>query len=302
MFRVRLHGRGGQGVKTAARVLGTALFRQGFEVQDAPRYGAERRGAPIFAYVRAARAPIRERGPIRHPDLVLAADASLLFVPSAGVSEGLTAQSALLMVSSEAASEWAQRLKGSTRIFTLTPMGAEDAGLTGSRCVGAACRMLGVVQASTLEAALREELAALPAGVVALNVARALEAFEELAPFEGCIAEGPEHSPIAASPDWIELALEPVALSAPQIRRPATTLHVPTGLWRTQRPVIDYARCNRCSWMCSTLCPDSAIRVEPDRTPRIDYEHCKGCGICAGVCPPHAIALVPESGARGDAA
>ena len=46
MYRIRLHGRGGQGLKTASRLLGTALFLEGFEVQDAPRYGAERRGAP----------------------------------------------------------------------------------------------------------------------------------------------------------------------------------------------------------------------------------------------------------------
>ena len=56
MYRLRFHGRGGQGMKTAGRILGTAFFLAGFEVQDAPRYGAERRGAPIFAYVRAARA------------------------------------------------------------------------------------------------------------------------------------------------------------------------------------------------------------------------------------------------------
>ena len=70
MYRIRFHGRGGQGMKTASRVLGSAFFCAGFEVQDAPRYGAERRGAPIFAFVRAAREPINERGIIRRPDLV----------------------------------------------------------------------------------------------------------------------------------------------------------------------------------------------------------------------------------------
>ena len=64
MFRIRLHGRGGQGIKSASRVLGTAFFHEGFEVQDAPRYGAERRGAPVFAYVRADRQAIHERGVI----------------------------------------------------------------------------------------------------------------------------------------------------------------------------------------------------------------------------------------------
>ncbi len=56
MYRIRFHGRGGQGMKTAGRILGSAFFAEGFEVQDAPRYGAERRGAPLFAYVRASRA------------------------------------------------------------------------------------------------------------------------------------------------------------------------------------------------------------------------------------------------------
>jgi len=65
MYRIRFHGRGGQGVKTASQALGTAFFLAGFEVQDAPRYGAERRGAPIFAYVCAARAPIRGLGLMR---------------------------------------------------------------------------------------------------------------------------------------------------------------------------------------------------------------------------------------------
>jgi pyruvate ferredoxin oxidoreductase gamma subunit len=67
MFQIRFHGRGGQGIKTASRVLGTAFFLEGFEVQDAPLYGAERRGAPIFAYVRASRHPINERGIIQRP-------------------------------------------------------------------------------------------------------------------------------------------------------------------------------------------------------------------------------------------
>ncbi len=61
MFRIRFHGRGGQGIKTASCVLGTAFFLEGYTVQDAPRYGAERRSAPIFAYVRAVRGAIDER-------------------------------------------------------------------------------------------------------------------------------------------------------------------------------------------------------------------------------------------------
>jgi pyruvate ferredoxin oxidoreductase gamma subunit len=59
--------------------------------------------------------------------------------------------------------------------------------------------------------------------------------------------------------------------------------------------VIDLEHCNRCSWICATLCPDSAIRVDAQRTPRIDLEHCKGCLVCVAVCPPHAIRAVAEA-------
>ena len=97
MYRIRLHGRGGQGIKTAGRILGTALFREGFEVQDAPRYGAERRGAPIFAYVRADDKAICERGVIHQPNLVLVVDESLLDLPAANVLEGLSASSVVLI-------------------------------------------------------------------------------------------------------------------------------------------------------------------------------------------------------------
>jgi pyruvate ferredoxin oxidoreductase gamma subunit len=64
------------------------------------------------------------------------------------------------------------------------------------------------------------------------------------------------------------------------------------------RPVIDYDHCSRCSWVCSTFCPDSAIRVLADGRPEIDYDHCKGCLVCVAVCPPHAIRAIPEQEAR----
>src|SRR5436309_8292611 len=50
MRRIRFHGRGGQGMKTASRILGSAAFHAGFIVQDSPVYGAERRGAPMAAF------------------------------------------------------------------------------------------------------------------------------------------------------------------------------------------------------------------------------------------------------------
>jgi pyruvate ferredoxin oxidoreductase gamma subunit len=48
-------------------------------------------------------------------------------------------------------------------------------------------------------------------------------------------------------------------------------------------------------WVCGTLCPDGAISADAEGRPRIDYDHCKGCLICAAVCPPHAIEALPET-------
>lgn len=67
MLRIRFHGRGGQGMKTASRIVGSAAFHAGLVVQDSPVYGAERRGAPMSAMTRTAHEPIRERGMIVRP-------------------------------------------------------------------------------------------------------------------------------------------------------------------------------------------------------------------------------------------
>src|SRR5512144_244299 len=89
MRAVRFHGRGGQGAKTASRILGTAAFIEGFVAQDSPIYGAERRGAPVAAFTRIANEPIRERGLIVRPDLVVIGDASLIQDPAARVRDGV---------------------------------------------------------------------------------------------------------------------------------------------------------------------------------------------------------------------
>ncbi len=64
-----------------------------------------------------------------------------------------------------------------------------------------------------------------------------------------------------------------------------------TGSWREERPELALDRCIHCM-LCWLYCPDSAIRASEGRVVGIDYDHCKGCGVCAAVCPPHAHAIV----------
>ncbi len=297
MFRIRLHGRGGQGMKTASMILGSAFFAEGYEVQDAPRYGAERRGAPIFAYVRADRAAIQERGVISRPDLVIVGDESLVTVPAAGVMQGVNDRTVLLIHSEESKAVWKDRLKfpGTVLRLPLDARAPDSAGFVGAACAGAAARLAGVVSRESVAHAVNHELRMHPVAVRERNLAQALAAFDALAGHAGCVAEGGNLGAQAyAAPDWIEMPLEGASQSAPDIRSPANSELANTGLWRVMRPVIDYEHCKRCSWVCSSLCPDSAIRVERDHTPRIDYDHCKGCMVCVAVCPSHAIRGIPE--------
>jgi pyruvate ferredoxin oxidoreductase gamma subunit len=290
-------------MKTASRVLGTAFFESGFEVQDAPRYGAERRGAPTFAYVRASKAAIHERGIIRDPDLVIVGDDTLPAVPAAGVMQGVSARTLMLIHSRESAEVWKRRLNLAGPVMTLPTIGetAEEDGMPFLGCVsaGAAARLVGVVSREALLGAVRKEVAPFGQNAVRENERRALRAYHDMASHAGVVVEGREVSAEAYdAPDWIRVPFEDARMSAPAIYASATSVRVRTGAWRTMRPIVDADRCNRCWWICSTYCPDSAIAVTTEGRPEIDYDHCKGCMICVAICPSHAIEAIPEGGRR----
>jgi pyruvate ferredoxin oxidoreductase gamma subunit len=78
MFEVRLHGRGGQGVVTAAELLSVAGFLDGRQAQAFPSFGSERTGAPVVAFCRIADTEIRTREPVLTPDALVVQDATLL--------------------------------------------------------------------------------------------------------------------------------------------------------------------------------------------------------------------------------
>jgi len=77
-IEVRWHGRGGQGVVTASRILASAALKGGYYLQSLPDFGAERSGAPIAAYTRISETPPIDRGPVYEPDAVIVLDASLI--------------------------------------------------------------------------------------------------------------------------------------------------------------------------------------------------------------------------------
>ena len=78
MFQVRFHGRGGQGVVTAAELLAAAAFSEGRYAQAFPSFGSERMGAPVMSFCRIDDRPIRTREPVTEPDALVIQDPTLL--------------------------------------------------------------------------------------------------------------------------------------------------------------------------------------------------------------------------------
>ena len=230
---------------------------------------------------------------------MVVADDSLVGIAAAGVMQGLTTDTVLLINTHESHATCQQRLNTVATILEL-PAGEENedrANLpyVGSRCAAAAAVLTGVIELAVLETAIREELGHLGEEVVIKNLDMARETFQLMQPCQGQVKEGIKVSAENYQPPaWIELGLEGAMVSAPAIHAPATSSKIPTGLWRTMRPVIDYDMCKKCWWICGSYCPDGDINVTDDGRPEIDYDHCKGCLVCVAQCPTHAIAAVSE--------
>lgn len=103
MFQVRIHGRGGQGVVTAAELLAQAAFGEGRHAQAFPSFGSERTGAPVVAFVRIAEKEIRVREPVMTPDALIIQDETLLL--AIDVFSGLSPKGYVLINSTQSFAE-----------------------------------------------------------------------------------------------------------------------------------------------------------------------------------------------------
>lgn len=103
MIAIRFHGRGGQGAVIASKLLASALFREGWQVQAFPSFGAERTGAPVAAFLRADHARVTIHSQIYAPDHVVVLDPVLL--KTTDVTAGLAPGGWLLVNSSRGPAE-----------------------------------------------------------------------------------------------------------------------------------------------------------------------------------------------------
>jgi pyruvate ferredoxin oxidoreductase gamma subunit len=157
---VRWHGRGGQGVVTASRILATAALKAGHYMQSLPDFGAERSGAPVAAHTRIDTAPPAERGPIEAPDVVVILDASL--AGQVDVTAGLKSHSAVIVnVREDNIGKLGQLpLKPGQALWTVDGSGIGTRllgrNLPNTPVLGALARVVPVLPLDTIAVAMRE--------------------------------------------------------------------------------------------------------------------------------------------------
>ncbi len=147
MKEIRFHGRGGQGVVTAADLLAMSAFYDKKFCQAFPAFGVERRGAPVMAFARIDDRPIRRRNQITNPDYVVVQDSTLLEVID--VTQGIKQDGSVIVNTSKDAEDVKLKTPASVRTVDGTSIALEILGRPIVNTV-----MLGIFSAVTGEVSL----------------------------------------------------------------------------------------------------------------------------------------------------
>lgn len=296
MRSIRFHGRGGQGAKTASRIVGTAAFLDGYQAQDSPIYGAERRGAPVAAFTRLGHEPIRERGIIARPDLVVIADASLIRDPAARVMEGVEADTILFVNAPVTPEQLGGQFPLVGRVMTmdLTGLALEQLGKRSaiSALLGAVAGRLIGLRKESLGVAIARELGdlGLSGPVIERNQAVAAQCYDRTPGVDIAVRQPePATTALLRMPTY-----DPPTRGTAGITAAGNSALRSMSGWRTFRPVLRPDLCNGC-WLCFANCPEGAITIKPDGKPAVYYPHCKGCLDCVEVCPTDAMTVERET-------
>jgi pyruvate ferredoxin oxidoreductase gamma subunit len=183
MFQVRIHGRGGQGVVTAAELLSVAAFLEGKHAQAFPSFGSERTGSPIVSFCRIDDKEIRLREPILEPDALIVQDPTLF--KATDVFGGLKGDGYLLVNSGKSfeelhiAGESARLPQGHAHVVAASELALKHIGraLPNAALLGAFAALTGLVHLHSVATAIRQ---AFPGKIGEANVAAASEAYHAI--------------------------------------------------------------------------------------------------------------------------
>ena len=181
MFQVRLHGRGGQGVVSAAEMLSMAAFDEGRHAQAFPSFSSERMGAPVMAFCRIDDREIRSREPVMHPDALIIQDPTLLH--QVDLFSGLSPSGFILINSTRTCDELGigefvrTFPAGHVRTMAATELALKHIGrpLPNAVLLGGFAAVSGQLHFDSVAKAIHEKF---PGKVGEANVAAAREAYE----------------------------------------------------------------------------------------------------------------------------
>ncbi|MDH3751279.1 MAG: FAD-dependent oxidoreductase, partial [Gammaproteobacteria bacterium] len=278
MIEIRIHGRGGQGGVTLAKLIATSRFLQGLSVQAFGLYAAERSGAPIQAFCRYSEEPISNRNLIYEPDHVIVLDPTLV---GAAIVAGLKAGGWLLINSPQPPEEFASQFArnrlatvDATAIARDNNLGTRSVPIVNTALAGAVGRMLAFP--------LHEVCAALEhLGFKGPNLTAATRAYEELRLLESPHDVGPPGG-LAAPADERRgpSILEGAGASLPALK---------TGQWATEQP-----QRRQMIPPCNHICPagnnvqgflNALAHDEPDEALEILLRTTPFPSICGRACP-----------------
>jgi 2-oxoacid:acceptor oxidoreductase gamma subunit (pyruvate/2-ketoisovalerate family)/2-oxoacid:acceptor oxidoreductase delta subunit (pyruvate/2-ketoisovalerate family) len=273
MQEMLIVGRGGEGVVLASQILADTFARAGYWVQSFPEFKAERRGAPISAFLRwDESSPIRRRYKVRECDVLAVVSPS----PPSPLVMAAVKPGGLMILNRETrfphTGEFDVARVPASRIARRHGVLSSEGRPMGNVAVLGACVRLLVPHGLPF---LEEAIASRMGALAEANVLAAREGYAR------CTRQ---HTLAGDTPVGL-------ADLAPAASRPTTPLYpvsttdsrrIQTGAWSLDRPVLT-THCTACA-LCALFCPEGAI-TRVDGTMVVDYLHCKGCGICEVVCP-----------------
>lgn len=160
MIEIRIHGRGGQGVVTAAELIAIAAFKDGKEAQAFPSFGVERTGAPVESFARLDDKPIIIREQIYRPDVLIIQDATLL--DTMNVTKGCTKKTIVIINTAKTRAELKINLpKNNLHAIDATKIALAVIGknIVNTVILGAFAKATGLIFLESLKKAIKEKFA-----------------------------------------------------------------------------------------------------------------------------------------------
>ncbi|MDD4900947.1 MAG: pyruvate ferredoxin oxidoreductase subunit gamma [Patescibacteria group bacterium] len=160
MIEIRIHGRGGQGVVTAAELIAIAAFKSGRQAQAFPSFGVERTGAPVESFARIDDQPIITHQQIYEPNVLIIQDATL--IGTVDLTKGANKKTIVIVNTAKSKDALAINLpKNNVHTLDATKIALEILGknIVNTVILGAFAKATGLVSLESLKAAIEEKFA-----------------------------------------------------------------------------------------------------------------------------------------------